>query len=102
MKFNNKTFGKVLLVALTIAFGFSMQSCEDQPDKYEHTGGKPTVYYIRPADVEAKDSLIVEGSPQMAIALVGENLYQEDVLQRPGGCAQHQLYHRPYSDCIGS
>ena len=74
MKFNNKTFGKVLLVALTIAFGFSMQSCEDQPDKYEHTGGKPTVYYIRPADVEAKDSLIVEGSPQMAIALVGENL----------------------------
>lgn len=74
MKLNNKTFAKVLLMVLTVASSFSMLSCKDQPDKYEPTGGTPTIHYIRPADVNSKDSLLVEASPQMTIAIVGENL----------------------------
>ena len=51
-----------------------MQSCKDEPDKYESTGGTPTIYYIRPADINSKDSLLVQAGPQFVIAIVGENL----------------------------
>ena len=74
MKFKNNKLGRVLLIALSITSCFSMQSCKDEPDKYESTGGTPTIYYIRPADINSKDSLLVQAGPQFVIAIVGENL----------------------------
>lgn len=49
-------------------------SCADEPDKFELTGGKPTIHYIRPQDVAAKDSLLVEAMTATPICIVGENL----------------------------
>ena len=74
MKFKNNKLGRVLLIALSITSCFSMQSCKDEPDKDESTGGTPTIYYIRPADINSKDSLLVQAGPQFVIAIVGENL----------------------------
>ena len=51
-----------------------MTSCEDQPNKYEPTGGTPSIKYIRMQDVAAKDSLIEAASLQDGITIIGENL----------------------------
>lgn len=74
MKFYNKNLRNLLLAALAVVSGFALQSCKDQPDEYKQTGGRPTIYYIRPADINAKDSLLVSATPEMSIALIGENL----------------------------
>ena len=52
----------------------SVTSCKDQPDKYEIQGGTPTIYYIRPLDVNAKDSLMTEASMGTTICVIGDNL----------------------------
>lgn len=72
MKFN-KIFSSLLL-ASAVVFSFSLQSCKDQPDEFELTGGTPTIDYIRPAKASAKDSLLVQAYPQATICLVGSNL----------------------------
>ena len=72
MKYN-KIFSSLLL-ASAVAFSFSLQSCKDQPDEFELTGGTPTIDYIRPAKASAKDSLLVQAYPQATICLVGSNL----------------------------
>ena len=59
MKYYNKV-SNLLLTALVMTTGFSMQSCKDQPDEFELTGGTPTIDYIRPASASAKDSLLVQ------------------------------------------
>ena len=64
----------LLLTALIAATSFSLQSCKDQPDEYESTGGQPTINYIRPAKASAGDSLLVQAYPQAYICLVGSNL----------------------------
>ncbi|MBQ4387697.1 MAG: hypothetical protein II822_08865 [Prevotella sp.] len=73
MRYNHK-ISSLLLTALAVATSFSLQSCKDQPDKFELTGGKPTIYYIRPASASASDSLLVQAYPQAQICLVGSNL----------------------------
>ena len=56
MKHNHIISG-LLLTALSMTIGFSLQSCKkDQPNEFELTGGTPTVYYIRPASIGASDS----------------------------------------------
>ena len=72
MKYN-KIFSSLLL-AVTIVCSFSLQSCKDQPDEFELSGGVPTIHYIRPAKASASDSLLVQAYPQATICLVGENL----------------------------
>ncbi|MBQ0056029.1 MAG: hypothetical protein KBT20_00095 [Bacteroidales bacterium] len=52
----------------------SLASCEDQPNKFELTGGKPSITYIRVQDVAAKDSLITAAGSGAAIAIIGNNL----------------------------
>lgn len=75
MKTYNKTFGRILLAVIAVVSALSLQSCKvDEPDKYESTGGVPTIYYIRPADISKKDSLLVSAYPEMTIAIIGENL----------------------------
>ena len=73
MKYYNK-ISSLLLTALVVTTGISMQSCEDQPDEFELTDGTPTINYIRPASASAKDSLLVQAYPQANICLVGSNL----------------------------
>lgn len=69
---SNKYF-QGLLIGLT-AFAATFSSCEDQPDKFELTGGVPEVKYIRMPYLSQADSLIVEANLSSIICLVGNNL----------------------------
>lgn len=68
----NKYIASAALLCGVVSIG--MTSCEDQPNKYEVTGGVPTIKFIRMQDVAAKDSLIEAASLQDGITIVGENL----------------------------
>ena len=60
-----------VMVALTTMV---TTSCKDEPDKFESTGGVPTVHYIRPVSASSKDQLLVEASMGTTVCIVGENL----------------------------
>ena len=68
-----KQIFKGLAIAL-LGAGALMTSCEDQPDKFELTGGLPEVCYVRTPYASQADSLIVEASMESIICLVGNNL----------------------------
>lgn len=70
---NNKIF-KGLSLALAVLATMATTSCKDQPDAYEIADGKPTVYYIRPADVASSDSLLTQASMGTLVCIVGDNL----------------------------
>lgn len=72
MKINN--IRKSMLVMALAASGLGLTSCEDEPDKYEISDGVPTVYYIRPVDVDSKDSLLTSASMSEYICFVGDNM----------------------------
>ena len=59
------------LVTCQVAF---LSSCEDEPDKYEISGGKPTIRYIRPLGLESADSILTGAYMDNNICIVGENL----------------------------
>ena len=42
----NKHINKILVLSLAVAT-MGLTSCKDEPDKYEISGGKPVVNYIR-------------------------------------------------------
>ncbi|HLW06202.1 MAG TPA: glycan-binding surface protein [Marinilabiliaceae bacterium] len=65
---------KFLFLFLAIGLGYILQSCDDDPDKYESTGGVPEVFYIRMGNPEAADSLIEASYMETTICLVGNNL----------------------------
>ena len=72
---NTKYFNNLLAACLVgCAICAALTSCKDQPDKFELTGGIPTINYIRPAKASASDSLLVQAYPQATICLVGSNL----------------------------
>lgn len=54
--------------------GFSLVACEDEPEKYETTGGTPTINYIRPVSYASRDSLLTSASLDQSICIVGNNL----------------------------
>lgn len=61
-----------LLFAVTLVL---FAACEDNnKGKYEMTDGVPTIYYIRPPDIDKADSLLVGAYMGETICLVGENL----------------------------
>lgn len=64
---------KTITLAAVAALA-GLASCSDQPDAYETTGGKPTVYYIRTAKAASKDSVLTGAYMQTPICIVGENL----------------------------
>lgn len=72
MKIRNINKGLLAMALASSAFGFV--ACEDQPDKYESVGGTPTISYIRPVDVDSKDSLLTGASMSNTICIVGSNL----------------------------
>ena len=74
MKLNKNNVGGILLAAMGVFSCFALQSCQDEPDKFELADGTPTIYYIRPSNVDSKDSLLVQASPRNSICLVGKNL----------------------------
>lgn len=49
-------------------------ACNDQPDKFEMTGGVPTIYYVRLTTPESSDSLLDKAYMESTICLVGDNL----------------------------
>lgn len=71
MKRNMKWF---LLAIGVLSVGMGFTACEDEPDKFELTDGTPTINYIRPQDVAAKDSLLTSAYTGSGICIVGENL----------------------------
>lgn len=63
-----------LTAAATLALAFCFTACEDEPDKFELSGGKPTIHYIRPITAEAADSLLTSAYLGNSICVVGDNL----------------------------
>ena len=57
-----------------IAASTALVGCKDQPDKFEMTGGVPTIKYIRLTDPEKGDSLLNQAFMETTICLVGDNL----------------------------
>ena len=62
------------LTAAALMLGLGFTSCEDEPDKFELAGGKPTIHYIRPVNVDAADSLLTGAYMGNGICVVGDNL----------------------------
>lgn len=63
------------IAALSAAVaGLGLYSCEEQPGMYKMADGVPEVYYIRPVDVAAADSLMTGAYMDNQICLVGNNL----------------------------
>ena len=76
MKYKIKisTIFQSLLIATAIITGFTFQSCNDNPDKYEMTDGVPEVHYVRVPNPASADSLLVQAFLVNTICLVGTNL----------------------------
>ena len=70
----NKISRWVLCTALITCQVAFFSSCKDEPDKYEISGGTPTIRYIRPVNVESADSIITGAYMDNSICIVGENL----------------------------
>lgn len=66
--------GRLALLMGLGAMSLGFTSCNDEPDKYEHTGGKPSIEYIRSTDPNAADSLLTGAFLGNTVAIVGENL----------------------------
>lgn len=71
---NIKNINGTLFAMALVAAGAGFTSCEDEPDKYEVTGGTPTIDYVRPVDAASKDSLLTAASLNNTICIVGRNL----------------------------
>ncbi len=70
----NTKYMNWLMAAAVAIVGISMVSCEDEPDKFELTGGTPTIKYVRMASASAADSLVTGAYMDATICLVGHNL----------------------------
>lgn len=71
---NTKRYIYWLMTGVLAITGLATTSCEDEPDKYEIAGGKPTVYYVRSPYLSQKDSLLTGAYMGNTICLVGDNL----------------------------
>ena len=67
MKFANY----IKCACLVLGFSAVLSSCEDQPDAFKPTSGKPLVHYVRYAD---QDIIIDRAYMEESVCLVGENL----------------------------
>jgi hypothetical protein len=69
-----KTSIKIVAAVMTLTVFMSVPACNDDPDAYVTTEGKPKVDYIRIPDALSADSLVTHAFMGTTIALVGENL----------------------------
>ncbi len=72
MKYNR--YNKFGFGAMAVMLAMGATSCEDHPDQFELTSGKPVVKYIRVSDPEKADSLLTGAYMDNLICLVGDNL----------------------------
>lgn len=61
------------MMGLVACAGYALQSCDDDPDKYEMSGGKPEILYVRVPDPAKADSLLTGAYMENVICLVGNN-----------------------------
>lgn len=59
-------------LSLTALLALCVVGCEDEPDKYEVAGGKPTINYVTAP--KNPDSLLVKAAPNTRVCIVGDNL----------------------------
>lgn len=69
-----RLFNSLFLFAAVALSASVFTACEDEPDKYEISGGNPTIRYIRPVNVESADSILSGAYMDNNICIVGENL----------------------------
>lgn len=72
MKKSISTIG--IYAAAVLAAAVSFTACQDEPDRFRLTDGKPTVYYVRPVKAAAADSLLTSAYMGNSICIVGDNL----------------------------
>jgi len=65
---------KISVLLVVLCAGLILPACNDNPDAYVTTAGKPKVDYIRIPDVLVSDSLLTHAFMGTTIALMGENL----------------------------
>lgn len=65
---------RLAFVALLTIVGVTFTSCEDEPDKYKVSSGKPTISYVRVTSPESGDSLLTGAYMETIICIVGDNL----------------------------
>lgn len=63
-----------IYAAAALVAAVSFTACQDEPDRFRLTDGKPTVYYVRPVKAAAADSLLTGAYMGNSICLVGDNL----------------------------
>ena len=63
-----------LSLALAALSTLAATSCKDEPDAYKIAGGRPTINFVRPVNVEQKDSIITSASMRSTVCIIGENL----------------------------
>ena len=69
-----RIFKSLFLFSAVVLTASVFTGCKDEPDKYEISGGTPTIRYIRPVNVESADSLLTGAYMDNNICIVGENL----------------------------
>lgn len=70
----NKYFSRIAVFLILFVSGVILTSCSEDAYKFELTGGKPEISYIRMPYLSQADSLITEASMQSIICIVGNNL----------------------------
>ena len=63
-----------IYAAAALVAAVSFTACQDEPDRFRLTDGKPTVYYVRPVKAAAADSLLTSAYMGNSICIVGDNL----------------------------
>ena len=69
-----KTFYSLFLLSALALTSAVFTGCKDEPDKYEVSGGTPTIRYIRPLGTESADSILTGAYMDNSICIVGSNL----------------------------
>lgn len=71
---NHISFGRFAIALGVCSMALGTVSCEDEPDKYEHTDGYPSVTYVRSTAPSASDSLLSGAYLSNTVCIIGENL----------------------------
>ncbi|MDE5918701.1 MAG: hypothetical protein K2H05_04225 [Duncaniella sp.] len=66
--------GKIAVALGVCAMALGTVSCDDEPDKFKSTGGKPVIEYVRSTNPAQADSLLTGAFLSNTVCLVGQNL----------------------------
>ena len=69
-----RLFNSLFLLSALALTSAVFTGCKDEPDKYEVSGGVPTIRYIRPLGTESADSILTGAYMDNSICIVGNNL----------------------------